>query len=130
VSPANVYETARSRGVRLRVTGGTGFTGPHLIHRLSGVGADVHLVSRRPRPGHEHRTWHVTDLINFEWPEEMPPLVGANQVAAVNRLTAVAKPVSAARFARPVDLSRSRIRPATSQLFRRTADKSETSAAG
>ena len=50
------------RGVRVLVTGASGFIGSHLVSRLTGSGADVHVVSRRPRPGPEGPAWHIADL--------------------------------------------------------------------
>ena len=104
-------------GARVLVTGASGFIGSHLVRRLTDSGADVHVVSRRPQLGYEGPAWHVADLTDARrvsrvgrrvlrqmwcsiWlaPLQGPgmstwwcPLMMANQAAAVNLLTAVAK---------------------------------------
>jgi UDP-glucose 4-epimerase len=110
------------RGVRVLVTGASGFIGSHLVSRLTRSGADVHVVSRRPGPGPEGPAWHVSDLtdaracvrlIETVVPDVVfhlasavtgsrdvdlvVPLMLANQCAAVNLLTAVAKSAPSAR---------------------------------
>ena len=52
-------------GVRVLVTGASGFIGSHLVSRLVGSGAEVHAVSRRPRPGPEGPAWHIADLTDY-----------------------------------------------------------------
>jgi UDP-glucose 4-epimerase len=104
------------------VTGATGFIGSHLLRRLSGLGADVHVASRQPQPDHAGPAWHSVDLTDAEAcleliatvspkvvfhlasaatgareVEVVLPLMAANQVAAVNLLTAVAKSAPNAR---------------------------------
>ncbi|MFB9894425.1 NAD-dependent epimerase/dehydratase family protein [Planobispora takensis] len=44
------------------MTGATGFIGSHLVRRLTGMGAEVHAVSRRPRDAEYGEVWHVADL--------------------------------------------------------------------
>ncbi|GAA3662985.1 UDP-glucose 4-epimerase [Nonomuraea antimicrobica] len=44
------------------VTGAAGFIGSHLVRRLRALGAQVHAVSRRPRPARHGETWHAADL--------------------------------------------------------------------
>jgi nucleoside-diphosphate-sugar epimerase len=104
------------------VTGATGFIGSHLLRRLSRLGADVHVASRQPQPDHADPAWHSVDLTDPEACLELIatvspqvvfhlasaatgardvglvlPLMAANQVAAVNLLTAVAKSAPDAR---------------------------------
>ena len=114
---ASIMQDPRAwRGVRVLVTGASGFIGSHLVRRLTDSGADVHLVSRRPQPGPEGPAWHVADLTDvgaclrvgqdvapdvvFHLASAVTgardvdlvvPLMMANQAAAVNLLTAVAK---------------------------------------
>jgi UDP-glucose 4-epimerase len=110
------------RGVRVLVTGASGFIGSHLVRRLTDSGADVHVVSRRPQPGPGGPAWHVADLTEVGACLELVksvapdvvfhlasavtgardvdlvvPLMMANQAAAVNLLTAVAKSAPATR---------------------------------
>src|SRR5215218_7272764 len=40
------------RGRSVAVTGGTGFLGWHLVHRLAGLGARVRALALPPRPDH------------------------------------------------------------------------------
>jgi nucleoside-diphosphate-sugar epimerase len=105
------------------VTGATGFIGSHLVRRLASLGADVHVASRRPQPAHADPAWHSVDLTDSEACPELIatvspkvvfhlasaatgkrdldlvlPLMAANQAAAVNLLTAVAKSAPNARL--------------------------------
>jgi nucleoside-diphosphate-sugar epimerase len=110
-------------GVPVLVTGATGFIGSHLLRRLSDLGADVHVASRRQQPDHHaDPAWHSLDLTDAEACLELIttisptvvfhlssaatgarevdlvlPLMAANQAAAVNLLTAVAKSAPKAR---------------------------------
>lgn len=103
-------------GVRVLVTGATGFIGSRLVPRLTNSGADVHVVSRRRESAATGFRWHVADLTDADACDELVstvvpdvlfhlasavtgardinlvrPLMMANQAAAVNLLTAVAK---------------------------------------
>jgi len=116
VSVSTVQDLQAWRGVRVLVTGATGFIGSRLVSRLAGLGASVHAVSRRPGPDPEDPAWHIADLTDAEAGVEVIrtvvpdvvfhlasavtgardidlvlPLMAANQAAAVNLLTAVAK---------------------------------------
>lgn len=103
------------------MTGATGFIGAHLVYRLSTLGANVHAVSRRPRPGGavldgDGPLWHVADLADADATAELirsvapdvvfhlasavtgardvtlvRPVLDANLTAVVNLLTAVAQ---------------------------------------
>ncbi|MCF6469362.1 NAD-dependent epimerase/dehydratase family protein [Nonomuraea sp. MG754425] len=100
------------QGTRALVTGATGFIGAHLVRRLDELGAEVHAVSRRGRPGRER--WHQADLTDaaatadlvgrvrpevvfhlasevtgVREPAVVAPTLAANLGAAVNLLTAV-----------------------------------------
>jgi UDP-glucose 4-epimerase len=104
------------------VTGASGFIGTHLIQRLTGSGAVVHMVSRGARPAGEGPAWHVADLtdpnvcvdlIETVAPnvvfhlassatgardvELVVPLMQANLATSVHLLTAVAKSAPSAR---------------------------------
>jgi UDP-glucose 4-epimerase len=109
-------------GIRVVVTGASGFIGSHLVRRLTDLGANLQAVSRRYQPGSGRTDWHVTDLADADECAELIgaiapdvvfhlasvatgardidlviPLMEANQAAAVNLLTAVAKSTPAAR---------------------------------
>lgn len=110
------------KGVRVLVTGASGFIGSHLARRLTALSADVHMVSRHPQSGPSDSAWLVADLAHASECLELVrtvapdvvfhlasavtgerdldlvlPLMAANQAAAVNLLTAVAKSAPAAR---------------------------------
>lgn len=51
-------------GTRVLLTGATGFIGSHLARRLRALGAQVHVVSRRPPE--DGRLWHAADLADTE----------------------------------------------------------------
>lgn len=54
-------------GSRVLVTGGSGFIGAHLCHRLSNLRAKVHAVSRKMHPSDsEHLRWWQADLRDFQ----------------------------------------------------------------
>ena len=104
------------------VTGASGFIGSHLVRRLTDLGARVHMVSRHPRFAADGCDWHAADLTDVDKCVELigdlapdvvfhlssaatgardvdlvVPLMAANQVAAVNLLTAIAKSAPTAR---------------------------------
>ena len=62
MSASIVQDPQAWRGVRVLVTGASGFIGSHLVRRLTDSGAEVHVVSRRPQPGPGGPAWHVADL--------------------------------------------------------------------
>jgi UDP-glucose 4-epimerase len=121
---ANIVQQSHGwRGVRVLVTGGSGFIGSHLIDRLASAGADVHAVSRRAVFGRRDLTWHVADLtdasacmqlIETVSPDVVfhlasavtgarqldlvVPVMSANLGTAVNLLTATAKLAPTARL--------------------------------
>lgn len=49
-------------GIRVLVTGASGFIGSRLCARLSSLGASIHAISRRPRTEHAAIAWHQGDL--------------------------------------------------------------------
>lgn len=49
---------------RVLLTGATGFIGSHLARRLGALGAQVHVVSRRPPE--DGQLWHAADLADTE----------------------------------------------------------------
>jgi nucleoside-diphosphate-sugar epimerase len=54
-------------GQRILVTGGNGFIGSHLCHRLRQEGADVHAVYRSRRPADpDGQHWWQADVANLE----------------------------------------------------------------
>jgi len=108
--------------VSVVVTGASGFIGSHLVRRLTDLGARVHMVSRHPRSAAKGCAWHAADLTDVDECVELigdlapdvvfhlssaatgardvdlvVPLMAANQVAAVNLLTAMAKSAPTAR---------------------------------
>jgi UDP-glucose 4-epimerase len=53
-------------GQKFLITGASGFIGSHLCGRLSDFGAEVHAISRAPRPGNEHKVhWWPGDVSDF-----------------------------------------------------------------
>jgi NAD(P)-dependent dehydrogenase (short-subunit alcohol dehydrogenase family) len=72
---ASVVPTTRDwTGIRVVVTGASGFIGPHLVRRLTDLGANLQAVSRRPQPRSGRADWHVTDLADAD---ECAELIGA-----------------------------------------------------
>jgi UDP-glucose 4-epimerase len=62
-------------GKRILITGATGFLGQHLLRRLSASGAEIHAVSRTPRPATNGvRRWWECDCVD---PEAVVRLLGA-----------------------------------------------------
>src|SRR4051812_25002606 len=122
MSATSLQEPHMWSGVRVLVTGATGFIGSHLVRRLIDSDAEVHAVSRRPTLGPDASAWHVADLTDTDACAELidtvtpdvvfhlasavtgardldlvVPLMQANQGAAVNLLTAVVKSAPNAR---------------------------------
>ena len=62
MSASIVQDFTAWTGVRALVTSASGFIGSHLVRRLTGSGADVHMVSWRPQPDPEGPAWHVANL--------------------------------------------------------------------
>ena len=57
---SRTIDTAFLNGLRVLVTGASGFIGSHLCARLTGLGAEVHGVSRTTRNnGSVFRWWQV-----------------------------------------------------------------------
>ena len=54
MSATIVQEPQAWRGARVPMTGGSGFIGLHLVRRLTGLGADVHVVRRPTVAAREH----------------------------------------------------------------------------
>lgn len=60
---ASIVQNPRAwTGVRALVTGASGCIGSRLVRRLTGSGADVQVVSRRPQPDPERPAWRVANL--------------------------------------------------------------------
>ncbi len=58
---------AEYSGLKILVTGASGFIGSHLCRQLLQSGADLHAVSRRPRSGtNDAIQWHHADLSTHE----------------------------------------------------------------
>ncbi|MDD7967350.1 NAD-dependent epimerase/dehydratase family protein [Actinomycetospora lemnae] len=77
------------RGRRVLVTGATGFVGRHLCRRLLRLGAEVHALSRDPRPHVAtlpDLTWHRGDLTDDE---DVAAVVGRVRPAAVLHLASL-----------------------------------------
>lgn len=64
IHPASAGWKDSVAGRRVLVTGGTGFIGTHLVRALDDAGAEVHLLSSRPRAGLDR--CHVADLTDAE----------------------------------------------------------------
>lgn len=66
---AGASDPPRLDGVRVLVTGATGFIGGHVVDRLHRLGAEVHAIHRRPDPATSFDTpvhWHRADLVDAE----------------------------------------------------------------
>jgi nucleoside-diphosphate-sugar epimerase len=117
-SPGNLTPADWS-GRRVLITGGTGFIGSRLLARLDALGADTHLVSRRPVPAASSSVVDLADpaaclaLVEAHQPEVVfhlasevtgarqvdlvVPVMQANLGIAVNLLAAIAQAVPDAR---------------------------------
>jgi UDP-glucose 4-epimerase len=59
------------RGMKVLITGASGFLGSHLAERLASAGARLHLVARSPAPGKPPGCWYQQDLSDARGTEEL-----------------------------------------------------------